>query len=73
MGTDIDTSYDRDSDTTTELHTPRRPKAVGEGKQGKEHVEAHEEPLLGSKSCLQGANQDPEGKVKEGTKASQKA
>ena len=57
----MDTSYDRDSDSTTELHAPRRPKVVGEGQQRKEHVEAHGESLLGKKSCLQGTIQDPEG------------
>ena len=43
------------------------------GQQGKEHAKAHEEPLLGVKSGLQGVNQNSEGKAKEGTKASQKA
>ena len=29
METDTDTSYDRDSDSTTELHAPRRPRKGG--------------------------------------------
>ena len=29
METDIDTSYDRDGDSTTELHAPRRPRKCG--------------------------------------------
>ena len=29
METDIDTSYDRDSDSTTELHVARRPRKGG--------------------------------------------
>ena len=44
-----------------------------EGQQGKEHAQAHEEPLLGAQSCLQSEDQDPEGEAKESTKELQKA
>ena len=48
-------------------------KDAREGQQREKHVEAHGQPLLGEKPCVQSKNQELEGQIEESIKEAKKA